>query len=149
MRYVISVDLPQEEVFKRILDHIRGKRYLLLLRKRGYEVFPSSPSRIEVRLGTSWGARGKVDIEVTPSDTGSLVEMNFELLSGKTELVGSSLLLFFVGLLKTFLLPIVGAVTSPIFLSWFDVYTAKDELITELKQLFQNHTSSVNIEGGK
>lgn len=142
---VIPVDLPQEEVFKRILDHIRGEKYLLLLRKRGYDITKVvPPSHIEVMLGSSWGARGKMDIEVTPSDEGSLIEVNFEVVSGKIELVGCGLLLFFVGLLKPFLLLIVGAVASPVFLSWLDVYTAKDGLVTELKQLFQNRYFLLN-----
>lgn len=141
------VSLPREEAFKRVLEHVQAKRYLLVWRKREYNVAKAVfPSFIEVRMGASWGAMGKMNIEFVACDRGSSIQMNFELVGGKTEAVGCGLLVFLAGMLKIFLLPIVGLATSPIFLSFIDVYSAKDELITELKQLFTNHTSLPNIK---
>jgi hypothetical protein len=141
------VGLPREEAFKRIFDHVQGKKYLLIWRKREYNITKAVfPSRIEVRMDASWGTMGKLSIEVVPSDGGSSIHVSFKPVSGKTVAVGSVLMVFLTGIFKTFLLPIVGAVTSPVFLSWFNIYSAKGELLTELKQLFQNHTSSPNID---
>jgi len=137
------VGLPREEAFKKIVAHIRGKKYLLICRKREYDVISTTfPSCIEVRVGASWGAVGKLIIELIPSDEGSLIQTRFQPISGKVIAVGCGLIVFITAIFKIFLLPIVGICTSPIFLSWVDVYHAKDKLMNQLKQLLRSHASS-------
>lgn len=78
------------------------KKYLFICRKREYEIINTTfPSRIEVRVGASWGAVGKLIIELIPSDEGSLIQTRFQPISGEVIAVGCGLIVFITAIEAT------------------------------------------------
>ena len=131
---IISVDLPQEEAFQKILDYLRGGKYFWVYGKRGHDIRNLvPPSRMEVRLGASRTVTGKMDIEVVPNNGKSLVKIDFKWLDGRVKLLGLAALPPIAGLLNLYFMGITATLTSPFFLGWLDVGWAKARLITELR----------------